>query len=63
MKKITLFLVAAAFLASCNREEALTSAQSGNSGNLFVKNYEASELQGMITPMAQSFGFSGKAAG
>ncbi len=63
MKKITLFLAAAAVLASCNREEALTSAQGGNSGNLFVKNYEASELQGMITPMAQSFGFSGKAAG
>ena len=63
MKKTTLFLAAVAILASCNREEALTSAQGGNSGNLFVKNYEASELQGMITPMAQSFGFSGKAAG
>lgn len=63
MKKITLFLAAAAVLASCNREEALTAAQGGEAGNLYVKNYEASELQGMITPMTQSFGFSGKAAG
>tara|TARA_R110002050_G_scaffold30928_3_gene79138 strand:- start:1957 stop:3528 length:1572 start_codon:yes stop_codon:yes gene_type:complete len=63
MKKTTFFLAAAAILASCNREEALSSTDSGNSGNLFVKNYEASELQGMITPMAQSFGLSGKAAG
>jgi hypothetical protein len=63
MKKITLFVAAAAVLASCNREDALTTQSGNNAGNLNVKNYEQSELQNMITPMAQSFGFNGKAAG
>lgn len=63
MKKITLFLAVAAVLSSCNREEALNAAQGGKEGNYYVKNYEAEELQNMISPMTQSFGFSGKAAG
>jgi hypothetical protein len=62
MKKITLFAAAVAVLASCNREDALTT-QSGNGAvNLNVKNFEKSELQNMITPMSQSFGFNGKAS-
>jgi hypothetical protein len=60
MKKITLFVAAVAVLASCNREDALTTASGGNAVNLNVKNYEKSELQNMITPMSQSFGFNGK---
>jgi hypothetical protein len=62
MKKITLFVAAVAVLASCNREDALTTASGGNAVNLNVKNYEKSELQNMITPMSQSFGFNGKAS-
>jgi len=62
MKKITLFLAAAAVLASCNREDALDAQSGGVAGNLNVKNYDQSELQNMITPMSQSFGFNGKAA-
>jgi hypothetical protein len=62
MKKITLFVAAAAVLASCNREEALTTQSGGNAGNLNVRNFEQSELENMITPMSQSFGFNGKAS-
>jgi hypothetical protein len=62
MKKITLFVAAVAVLASCNREDALTTQSGGNAGNLNVRNFEKSELQDMITPMSQSFGFNGKAA-
>jgi hypothetical protein len=62
MKKITLFVAAVAVLASCNREDALTTQSGGIAGNLNVRNFEKSELQDMITPMSQSFGFNGKAA-
>jgi hypothetical protein len=62
MKKITLFVAAVAVLASCNREDALTTQSGGNAGNLNVRNFEKSELQNMITPMSQSFGFNGKAS-
>jgi hypothetical protein len=62
MKKITLFVAAVAVLASCNREDALTTQSGGIAGNLNVRNFEKSELQNMITPMSQSFGFNGKAA-
>jgi hypothetical protein len=62
MKKITLFAAAVAVLASCNREDALTTQSGGNAGNLNVRNFEQSELKDMITPMSQSFGFNGKAS-
>jgi hypothetical protein len=62
MKKITLFVAAVAVLASCNREDALTTQSGGNAGNLNVRNFEKSELQNMITPMSTSFGFNGKAS-
>lgn len=61
MKKLVYFIAAGAFLASCNRNEAVNNGEPLSS-NLNTQHFEKAELDGMITPMAQSFGFTGKAS-
>lgn len=48
-------------MASCNRNEAVNNGEPLSS-NLNTQHFEKADLDGMITPMAQSFGFTGKAS-
>jgi len=62
MKKVTLFLAAAALLASCNREigDDLTNGPNQKSTN--TVHFSQSDLDGQLIPMSQSFNISSKAA-
>lgn len=61
MKKILYFLAAGAFLASCNRDSA-DDTQGAVEGRTNVFHFEQSDLEGMLTPMNQSFNLNAKAA-
>ena len=62
MKKILYFLAAGAFLASCNRDSDTDATTGAVEGRTNVYHFDQADLDGMLTPMNQSFNMNAKAA-
>ena len=58
MKKLVFLLAGGMFIASCNRDQStLAPAGTSDESQMNLEHYEKSDLDGMITPMNQNFGF------
>lgn len=61
MKKLVFLLAGGMFIASCNRDQStLAPAGTSDESQMNLEHYEKSDLDGMITPMNQNFGFNAK---